>query len=222
MCAVFCDFFWSILCFLFFIICEVMKPALLIVDNSFQLDSYLLPIFHVPCLCGFDLWQILASSFGCLIDVLVTTCDHWFEIPCRWLVSALVFTSIFLRWPWLHFWPGFFTLSMANSSLVLPVRLIIFAKWCFLLSITADRLFFFLQFLSFDFCVLLITLSSLFRFDWAVSSHYLLFIWFETPCWLHFWLVFHQPFFVDVLHSFWFFHTFCLLRFDDRSVSLCP
>ena len=69
-------FFWCFAeCVRFFVIfsgqyiliCD-MKPALLIVDNSFQLDSYLLPILHVPCPCGFDLWQILASSLGCLVS----------------------------------------------------------------------------------------------------------------------------------------------------------
>ena len=64
------------------------------------------------------------------------------------------FSSIFLRWPWLHFWPGFVTLS---GQYVLITPLFPFVHNC-------SRLFFFKvsEFWSFDFCGLPCRVCSVF------------------------------------------------------------
>ena len=158
-----------------------------------------------------DLGQFFGLSLWCFLSL---PADHWFEILC-WLPmtrSSSCFSSIFLRQPGCIFDLVFVTLS-GQYVLINPLFPFVH-NW--------SRLFCFYSFWVLKFWLLWIILSSLFRFFELPSSHYLAVTDLRLLADCR-WLVFHQPFFVDVSCIFDpVLITFWPIRFDHRSVSLCP
>ena len=95
-------------CFLVTTCWSLIWNSLLMVDDSFQLDSYFLPNFHVGVIVVVTFgrsWPVFWVVFVMFPSHYLLVTDLKFLADCQWLVSAF-FSSIFLRQHWLHFWPG--------------------------------------------------------------------------------------------------------------------
>ena len=217
MCVVFCPF-WSI----HFDLCYETSIADCDSITRFNWIPICFPLFHVPCLCGFDLWQILSEFFrswsfwplsvelACFLDYYsITTCwsliwnslliaNDSFQLLFFIHLSSLTLVA-FLTWFCYSFWPIRFVPCLFLLSITGPVSCLQFLKLTFVDYLVEFVPFFFLY-----------------------SSHYLAVTDLRLLADCR-WLVFHQLFFVDVSCIFdLVFITFWPIRFDDRSVSLCP